>query len=251
MTARPRLLGADDLPPVEIVNPDGSSRLLLIGDHAGNLVPSALGTLGVAAHDLARHIGWDIGVDALGRSLAARLDAVFVRQRYSRLVIDCNRDPAAAAAIPAESDGTAIPGNVGLDPAARRVRVAEIHEPYQFAVGSALAGRPASDVLVSLHSFTPVLAGRARPWHLGVLHAGHNDAFARRLLDWLTRYTELTIGDNEPYRMDATDHTVPRHAFDTDRPYVELEIRQDLLEGAANVEIVASLLTAALAATVS
>lgn len=248
MTSQQPLLRADDLPPVEIVNPDGTSELLLIGDHAGNLIPSTLGTLGVAAHDLARHIGWDIGVDALGRSLAARLDAVFVRQRYSRLVIDCNRDPASAAAMPTESDGTAVPGNAGLDSAARRLRVAEIHEPYQLAVGSALAGRAGSGVLVSLHSFTPSLAGRARRWHLGVLHAGHNDAFARRVLDWLTRHGRLTIGDNEPYRMDATDHSVPRHAFDSGRLYVELEIRQDLLTGPAEVKMMADLLATALEA---
>ena len=68
---------------------------MLIGDHAGNAVPRGL-ALGVAAADLARHIGWDIGVAGLGEALAATLGAPFVRQHYSRLVIDCNRDPARA-----------------------------------------------------------------------------------------------------------------------------------------------------------
>ena len=39
----------------------------------------------------------------------------------------------------------------------------------------------------------------------------------------------LTIGDNEPYRMDATDYTVPRHAYPRELPYVEVEVRQDWL----------------------
>lgn len=242
---RQSLLLASDPPPVETVNPGGISPFLLIGDHAGNLVPTALGNLGVDARDLRRHIGWDIGVDALGRDLATRLDATFVRQRYSRLVIDCNRDPASPEAMPVISDGTPVPGNDGLAAKARQVRIEAIHEPYQAAIAAALAQ---TTVLVSLHSFTPALAGIARPWHIGVLHDGHNDAFAVRLLGWLLQHADRPIGDNAPYRMDSTDHTVPRQAFATARPYVELEVRQDLLGDAAGVASIAALLAAGLAA---
>ena len=82
------LLGHNDPAPVRIVNPGGGSDLLLIGDHAGQTVPAALGMLGIGPDDLARHIGWDIGIAALGEALAVLLDATFVRQTYSRLVID-------------------------------------------------------------------------------------------------------------------------------------------------------------------
>jgi predicted N-formylglutamate amidohydrolase len=87
------LLSASDPPPVRITNPDGQSLFLLIGDHAGNLIPERLGGLGLAPEDIKRHIAWDMGVAALGRELAALLDATFIEQRYSRLVIDCNRAP--------------------------------------------------------------------------------------------------------------------------------------------------------------
>ena len=106
---RQSLLSDDDPPPVEIINPGGSSPFLLIGDHAGNAVPERLDRLGVAEAELHRHIGWDIGIAALGDQLATRIDASFVRQAYSRLVIDCNRDPEAADAVPEVSDGTRIP----------------------------------------------------------------------------------------------------------------------------------------------
>ncbi|NJC08473.1 N-formylglutamate amidohydrolase [Polymorphobacter fuscus] len=231
--------------PVEIVNPGGQAALLLIGDHAGNLVPAALGDLGVSDADRARHIGWDIGVDALGRQLADRLDAVFVRQRYSRLVIDCNRDPMSAEAVPDASDGTPVPGNMGAD---RGPRVAEIHIPYQAAIAAALAGRPTDHALVSLHSFTPVMAGVVRPWQIGVLHAGGNDRLALRLLAWLTARGDLVVGDNEPYRMDGTDHSVPRHCFPAGRPYVELEVRQDLIGDTAGVAAMAAVLAEGLLA---
>ena len=226
---RDALLDSDDPPAFGIINPQGASPFLLIGDHAGNLIPHKLGTLGLSAADRARHIAWDIGVGALGEALAARLDAVFVRQTFSRLVIDCNRDPASAEAIPPASDGSAIPGNAGLDAAARAERVAAIHAPYQAAIGAEIARRRAAGratILVSLHSFTSALAGQhARPWDIGVLHDRGNDAFARALLATLRAEPDLVVGDNEPYRMDATDHTVPRHAFPA-LPYVELEIAQ-------------------------
>ena len=240
-----RLLLSNELPPFETVNAGASSPLILTGDHAGNAIPLALGSLGVADHDRHRHIGWDIGVEGLGRRLAARLDATFVYQRYSRLVIDCNRDTRAPDAIPIASDGTAVPGNAGLSQAARQARIEEIHSPYHATVAAALAARPAP-VLIALHSFTPVMDGVVRVWELGILHAGHNDGFARQLLGWLTRQSGLTIGDNVPYAMDGTDYSVPFHAFAADLPYVELEVRQDLLTGVNGVEAVARLLAEAL-----
>jgi predicted N-formylglutamate amidohydrolase len=242
------LLGQNDPDPVQIVNPGGRSRLLLIGDHAGRIVPAALGMLGLEPDDLARHIGWDIGIAALGEALAVRLDATFVRQTYSRLVIDCNRDPARADAMPAISDGTRIPGNEGLTAAMRAARIAAIHEPYQAAIAAELARRDARGGLtrlVSLHSFTPVMDGIARPWQVGVLHDRGDLSLTHRTLERLRANPALTVGDNEPYRMDGIDHTVPRHCY-PDRPYVELEVRQDLLGDAAGVAAWAERLAAVL-----
>lgn len=222
----PALLGTGDGSVVADINPSGRAPFLLVGDHAGNAIPRGLGTLGIGEADRRRHIAWDIGVAALGERLAARLDARFLAQRVSRLVIDCNRDPASAEAIPERSDGTVIPGNRALSAAARAARVAAIHAPYQQAIAAAL-GEGA--VLVALHSFTPVMDGAARPWAAGVLHDGGADGFARRVLARLRAEGDIVVGDNQPYRMDATDHTVPRHAIARGLPYVELEIRQDLL----------------------
>jgi len=233
------LLDMADPPAVEMINPQGRSPFLLIGDHAGNLIPRKLGGLGLSDADRTRHIAWDIGVGVLGEALAARLDAVFVRQTFSRLVIDCNRDPDATDAIPPASDGTTIPGNAALSQAARAARIVAIHAPYQRAIADEILRRTEvgqATILVSLHSFTAALAGREpRPWDIGVLHDGRNDGFARRLLDALKRAPGLIVGDNEPYRMDATDHTVPRHAF-PHLPYVELEVAQRRLATAAEID---------------
>lgn len=234
----PLLTAADSL-PVRIENPDGRASFLLLGDHAGKLMPSRLGTMGLGAADRRRHIAWDIGVAELGAALAARLDAPFVAQRYSRLVVDCNRAPDAADAIAPVSDGTPIPANAGLSDAARAARFAEVHEPYHRAIGAELARRDAAGletVLVALHSFTPVMGPSARPWEVGVLHDRGDTRFALACLGLLRGRGDLVVGDNEPYRMDRIDYTVPRHAYPAKRPYVELEIRQDLLSEQAGVE---------------
>jgi predicted N-formylglutamate amidohydrolase len=229
------LLSAYDPPPVRIINPGGTSSFLLIGDHAGNAVPGGLNALGLPAVELERHIGWDIGIGELGPLLAAKLDAVFIRQTYSRLVIDCNRDPARADAMPEVSDLTIVPGNQDLTAEQRAVRVAAIQVPYQEAIGAELARRDAAGIetiLVSLHSFTPAMQTVKRPWQVGVLHDRGNTVFARALIAAFEGAGDLTVGDNEPYSMDTIDYTVPRHAYERRRPYAEIEIRQDLIADA-------------------
>lgn len=249
-----RLLGPDDLPPLVITNRDGRSPFLLLGDHAGRAIPRALGDLGVPAAEMDRHIAWDIGIAATGERLAAALDACFIRQTYSRLVIDCNRKPDAPDLAPAVSDGTTIPANVGLTEADRARRLAEIHQPYQAAIADGIAdrlarGRPT--VLVSLHSFTPSMAGFDRPWLYGVLHR-HDSPFSEAVLAALRSRFADRVGDNQPYAMDGRDNTIPRHADGNGLDYLELEIRQDLIAGADGqaeaAALLAGLLPEALAA---
>lgn len=179
-----------------------------------------------------RHIAWDIGIRALGEALAERLDVPFVHQLYSRLVIDCNRDPARADAMPAVSDGTAIPANAALSDADRAARVAAVHEPYQRAIADRLGP---DTILVALHSFTPCLAGGTpRPWQAGVLYDGGDTRFSLACLAALRDEPGLTVGDNEPYAMNEIDYTIPRHAYPA-RAYVEFEVRQDLIAHPAGV----------------
>jgi predicted N-formylglutamate amidohydrolase len=227
---------------------------LLLGDHAGSCIPEGLARLGLSDAELGRHIALDLGVSALGAGLAQLLDAPFIEQRYSRLVIDCNRAPASDGSILLESDGTPIPGNAGLSDAQRVARRREIFDPYHRAIADALDARERSGpppVVVALHSFTPRMNGVARPWQVGVLHGDGNSHFACRLLAILQAQSGLVVGDNEPYRMDETDYTVPAHAFASARPYVELEIRQDQLADATGVMHIADVLAKALRAAVA
>jgi predicted N-formylglutamate amidohydrolase len=230
------LLGADEPAPVRVVRAEGSSAFFLTADHAGRRIPRLLGTLGLGEAELSRHIAWDIGIAEVTEQLSAALDATAVLQPYSRLVIDCNRDPAVASSIVAISEHTEIPGNQGLTAAERAARREAIFEPYHTTIASLLDARKQQGrrtVLVALHSFTPVFKAESRLMHVGVLY--NRDArLARILLDLLGREADLVVGDNAPYRVsDLTDYGIPVHGERRGLPHVELEIRQDLIDTAA------------------
>ncbi len=226
------LLDPDEPYPVTLDNEAGRSVFFLTGDHAGRAIPRRLDGLGLPEHETERHIAWDIGIGAVGRQLSRLLDAAMVVQTYSRLVIDCNRDPEVPSSIPEISEMTAIPGNRGLGEAARAARVEAIFRPYHDAIAAALDRRAAAgraSVLVALHSFTPVFKGVGRPWHAAVLY-NRDPRLAHSLFQLLSAEDGLVIGENEPYAVsDLTDYTVPVHGERRGLPHVEIEIRQDLI----------------------
>jgi predicted N-formylglutamate amidohydrolase len=243
------LLGPGDPPPVRVQNRLGQGLFLFTGDHAGNRVPCRLADLGLPQAQLCRHIAVDFGVREVGRLLSRRYDSPFIEQRYSRLVIDCNRDPGHPASIAAVSDAVPVPGNRALSRNAAEARRREVFAPYHSAVARSLARRRARGlptVFVALHSFTPVLAGEPRPWDIGVLHEGGDSTFALAVLEALEAERGWRIGDNRPYALDATDYSVPHHAYGTGLPYVEIEVSHACLTGAARIKAVARLLGAAL-----
>lgn len=250
MSLHRALIGPDDPPPVEIVNAEGRAPAVVICDHAARAIPRALGGLGVCDGELCRHIGWDIGAAAVSRALARRLDAPAVLAGYSRLVIDLNRQPGDPSSIPLVSDGTAVPGNADLSDAAVEERQEAIFWPYHHTITESL-GRQwrhggLAPALIAVHSFTPVMAGRARPWHVGVLW-NHDPRMAVPALRELRRVGGLVVGDNEPYSGRDIGYTVARHAEAAGLPHVAFEIRQDLIADDAGAARWAAILGAVLA----
>jgi predicted N-formylglutamate amidohydrolase len=248
------LLDPDEPNAVTFDNEGGQSVFFLTCDHGGRAIPRRLGRLGLAEPDTMRHIAWDIGIAEVGRLLSPLLDAALIVQTYSRLVIDCNRDPEVPSSIPELSEDTEIPGNRRLTTDGRNARVQAVFRPYHDRIAATLDLRQAegrASVLVALHSFTPVFRGVSRPWHVGVLF--NRDArLAHPLLGQLRAEGDLTVGENEPYRVtDLSDYTVPVHGERRGLPYLEIEIRQDLITEpagqAAWAERLARLLPAAYA----
>jgi predicted N-formylglutamate amidohydrolase len=226
------LLGPDEPPAVATFGVPGGSPFLIVCDHASNLIPRSLGTLGVSDSERARHIAWDIGAAGVARLLAERLGTLAILQNYSRLVIDCNRPPHVESSIPTVSERTEIPGNLGLTEAERGRRIEAIFRPYHDRIARELDRRREAKLptaLVAVHSFTPVYLGEARPWHAGLLY-NRDDRLARPLIALLRKEGGLVVGDNEPYSVsDESDYTIPVHAERRGLPYAEVEIRQDLI----------------------
>lgn len=243
------LLAPDDPAPLELCHGAGRAPVLLTCDHASNAVPRALGGLGLAPAALAEHIGWDIGAAAVTRLLAPALDAPALLAGYSRLVVDCNREPGDPTSIPESSDGIAVPGNRQLSLAARAARRAACFEPYHAAIAARLSAQldvGTAPALLSIHSFTPVMQGVARPWHVGILW----DRDARipvPLLAALRADPAIVVGDNAPYSArEPAGYTVRHHAAARGLPHVAIELRQDLVAGAAGAQSWAARLAAAL-----
>ena len=244
------LLSADDPPPVRVLRETGTSDLFLTADHAGRRIPAALHDLGVPEAERQRHIGWDIGIAGVTERLAELLDATAIFQTYSRLVIDCNRDPSWPSAMPEVSEYTPIPGNRNLSAAAKRARIAEIFNPYHDRIRSLLDARAnRRTVLIAMHSFTASFKGEDRAMQVGMLY-NKDTRLASILLDLLRQEGDLTVGDNAPYAVtEDSDYSIPTHGETRGLPHIEIEIRQDLIATpagqAAWADRFARLLTAA------
>ncbi len=230
------LLASDEPSPARVLREQGASDLFLTADHAGRAIPRSLGTLGLPESELVRHIGWDIGIAGVTERLSASLDATAVLQTYSRLVIDCNRDPSVPSAMPEISEMTEIPGNRDLTDGQRAARRSAIFDPYHDRIRALLDARQAArrrTVYVAMHSFTPVFKGESRAMQVGVLY-NRDSRLASILLELLRAEGDLVVGDNAPYAVsDITDYGVPTHAEKRGLPHVEIEIRQDLIADAA------------------
>jgi len=240
------ILLAGEASPVVLVNGSGRSPYLLICEHASNLLPKALGTLGLPESALQRHIAWDIGAEQVARQLSRLIDAPLVLQRYSRLAYDCNRPPDAADAMPEISETTPIPGNRNLSPADRLARTTEIYRPFHAAVADLLDRRAAEgtgSLVASIHSFTPVYKGKRRTVELGILH-DRDTRLSARLID---RFPDVDARPNEPYGPeDGVLHTLNLHAAPRSLQHAMIEIRNDFISTAPGQAEWAQLLAAPL-----
>ena len=234
------LLGPDDPPPYEIVNPRGPTPVVFLCDHASNRVPEGLYNLGLTDEQLSLHIAWDIGAGELTRRLARHFDAPAVLSGYSRLVVDCNRHLTDLGAFLPESDGIAVPGNTDLSEQDKADRADACYWPYHEACAAVIEGvetRGKVPPIIMMHSFTPVMGPGTRPWEIGVLWDNTGDArMALPLLDFLRNRGDLCVGDNEPYSgASPYGFSMPNHAARAGRANIQIEIRQDQLGDEAGI----------------
>ena len=212
--------------------------LILLCDHASNALPPRYGTLGLPPEQLKRHIAYDIGAEAVVRSLAVALEVPAVMTRYSRLLIDPNRGRDDPTLIMRLSDGAVVPGNRKVDDVERERRLNLYYEPYHRAIDATVdrfLAEGVTPILLSIHSFTESWKQFPRPWHVGVLW-GDDARLARPLLEAFYAEGDLIVGENEPYSGQLEGDCLWQHGVERGLASAILEIRQDLIRDATGQE---------------
>jgi predicted N-formylglutamate amidohydrolase len=206
---------------------------IVVCEHASNRVPEPLEGLGLERDVLISHVAWDPGALGVARHVAQHLGAVLVSGAISRLVYDCNRPPEAASAIPETSEIYDIPGNQGLSAQERAARIANVYAPFSNALTSELRKYAGTlELLVTVHSFTPVFHGQPRHVELGLLH-GRDAEFCHAMMAHLPTPPRYDTRINEPYSAaDGVAHTLDLHGCDNGLWNVMIEIRNDLIRTA-------------------
>jgi len=238
------LLSPDEPGPFQILNPLADVPILLVCDHASCRLPIALGNLGLDPFARRCHLAVDIGAGPLTEQLAASLGATAVLARYSRLVVDLNRQLMDASAFLEFGDGILIAGNRNLGQADKDSRADVFYWPYHKAVDEQvqrLCNLGPPPAFISVHSFTPVMNGKNRPWQIGVLW--DKDTRLRDIFIADFSAAGYVVGDNEPYSGKSPhDFTIDHHAEKIPLPHIGIEIRQDLVADAAGVAKIASVM---------
>ena len=218
-----------------ILNPNGTFPVVLTCEHASCVLPPEYGTLGLPADELRRHIGWDIGARAVVQEVIQHIDSTAILSQYSRLLIDCNRDLSDAGLIIPESDGTRVPANRHLTEAEQQRRITQFYQPYHAAIDHVLAQKtPAPVLLLSVHSFTPVLGEKKRSFDLGILFDRYED-LAREFGQGLG-HAGYRVRGNEPYSgYEGLIFSARSHGERHNLVYLEIEINNGLLLDRTNI----------------
>ncbi len=240
------LVGPDDPMPVEWVNRDSKSPILLLCEHAGQAIPTRLNGLGLPDGAIDLHIGWDIGAERLAVAIAEKLNAPLILQRYSRLVLDCNRPLSSESSIPEVSDTVVVPGNQLLEDEQRHLRAHLIFDPLNDAIEEGFAHAPRRAAF-SIHTFTRQLQNSPeRKWDAGILC--RNDlSTAQTILRCISRADPtLAVAINKPYQIEEDgDWFIPHHAEPRGVHHSLIEVCNDQLSTDAQVETWANMLAEA------
>jgi predicted N-formylglutamate amidohydrolase len=205
-----------------------TSQLILSCEHGGNRIPAVYRHLfGPDPVILNTHRGLDIGALAIARVLARTLSVPLHYSQTSRLLVDLNRSlhhrklfSEFSRACDAETRGHILQ---------------KFYHPYRQKLEHHIRKlitdrRPV--LHLSIHSFTPELAGQIRNADFGLLYdpaRRQEKQFCARLKSALDAYSSRVTRLNYPYRGNADGMTTYLRRQFTHSAYlgIEIEINQD------------------------
>lgn len=229
--------------PVRVIGDPLAGSVLLICEHAsGEVVPP----WSISTPDrpwLSTHWGQDRGAASLTEALGVRLGCPAVLAGFSRLLCDANRPPDAWDLCRPEVEGHALELNRAVDASERARRLALLHAPYHAAIDTVLTARGQAGVptlLFSVHCFTDNYNGEPREVQLGVLFddpaeqapggRAHEMVRHLRAVGSASGQGPWDVRFNEPWSgMKGLTYSPLRHSRAHNVPYLEIEVRDDLL----------------------
>ena len=215
------------------------NQILIITDHASNYIPKEYSNLGLPDSFLINHIAFDIGVKELVLDLSNRLKCKVIQGKYSRLLIDLNRDLNDPTVIPEIVDRKIIPGNIGLSKSELRLRVKKIYNKYHHEIDQTIKNKKVK-VILSLHSFNPIFKNKRRLLEFGIL-SNEDKNLSSIIIDQL-KLQKLNVGDNKPYSGNLIGDSMYRHGLRNKLPHALIEVRNDLLSNPTKIKRVSRLL---------
>ena len=235
---------------VEIVGePSPETSLVMTCEHAGNELPPGFELSEQEREWLEDHWGWDIGAERLVRALMEREPAVAVLSRYSRLLCDVNRHLDRWDLARPHVGGEPIDFNAELTERDLQQRVDRFHTPYHEAVDECLSevNRHSPEFfLVSVHTFTPVLGEEVRDMEVGLLFDHGQEHYIEPIYEELEA-EKFDVAYNEPYSgKEGFIYSVERHGSNYGVRFLEIEVRNDLVDTNEGADQVAEGLSRAL-----
>ena len=215
------------------------NQILIIVDHASNFIPKENNKLGLPNFFLNQHIAFDIGIKELSLDLANRLKCKIIQGKYSRLLIDLNRDLDDPTVIPEIVDNKIIPGNIGLSKSEIRLRVKKIYNKYHNEIDRIVKNKKVK-IILSLHSFNPIFKNKKRLLEFGIL--SNEDKNLSSIIIHQLRLQKLKVGDNKPYKGNLIGDSMYRHGLKNNIPHALIEVRNDLLSNASKIKRISKLL---------
>ena len=215
------------------------NQILIIADHASNYIPKEYINLGLPDSFLSNHIAFDIGVKELVLDLSNRLKCKVIQGKYSRLLIDLNRDLNDPTVIPEIVDRKIIPGNIELSKSELRLRVIKIYKQYHNEINQIIKNEKVK-VIFSIHSFNPIFKKKKRFFEFGIL-SNEDKNLSSIIIDQL-KLQNLNVGDNRPYKGNLIGDSMHRHGLGNKLPHALIEVRNDLLSNPTKIKRVSRLL---------
>jgi predicted N-formylglutamate amidohydrolase len=210
----------------EIVRMGRGAGVIVTCEHASERLPAPWQWPREDRWLLGTHWAFDLGAASLTREYAETVGCVAVLARFTRLLCDPNRPESSPTLFRTEAEALPVHLNAHLDDAERERRLERYYRPFHEAVSREVAATHA-DVLLAMHTFTPVYDGFVRELEVGVLF-DHEEALAERLVRGIADAGFL-VEPNEPYSgREGLIHVAHTHAERHGRRAIEIEVRQDL-----------------------